>query len=1186
MRWTLGGRLLALRRWSILLLASSIVCPVLAAAQVRGVAAGDQTAPNGTRRAVIIGISKYPLLPPDKQLAYADSDARQFYQVLTSKAGGSIPASNVKLLLDADATSGAIAAALQWLRVESKKGDEAIIYFAGHGDVEKLTGEEGGYLLASDAFTSNYLAGGAIDVAIVEKFVQGIVKSQASVLVITDACRAGKLVGEAEGAQRTTAALLASWANVVKLVSSMPDQVSYEGKQWGGGHGAFTYFLNAGLQGLADTDGDGKVSLWELTKYVREHVEQETGGNQTPQTVGNTKVPLAWVDSSTLRAAQLAVASRRPTMQVASRSAEGVQPTDSALTVALEAFRAAVAAGALVDPPGASAWDAYRKLVAMRSARTLLPGITSTLALALQNSAQTVILDYLAGGNSQPSSERLRRGARELSLALQLLGKDYELASSLRARQRFLEGYAFVRENQPTQAVAPLRESITLEPRAAYAYNALGFAYLALDRFADARQAFGDASLRAPRWSYPMHGIGLVDAREGRGTEAERQFRQAIQQDPRYLEPRRELATLYISAQRSADAERVLLEALAMDSTNAKTLASLGALYQDLGKYRDAARFLERAIRFDSTTAESYIRLGIVYFYLDRVDDAVAAASRAGAIDGRNAWAFRVIGYVELSRDRYDQSVAAYRRAVEISPTSAELQNDLGFALLSAGRLADAEAALTRAEQLDPNAAQTQENLGTLFQRQGRAADAERHLRQAVALDSLTSSRYKSLGYFYYAQSRFTEAEAVYRRAVAVDSQSANLEEMLGWSLRKLERTKEAIPHFARAANLDSLNDQYANDLGVAQYDLEQYGDALKSFQRAAALASSDAVYAGNLGVTYKQLARWTDSEREYLRAARLDSTNASRFDDLGSLYWDRERWRDAEAAYRRATELDSTSADRARSLAMAYDKLGDTLQTERGYRRAVNLDSLNSFRWAELGVFYHRRKRYSDARSAFARAAELAPQSALAQRNLGITDQSLERYADAEREYRRAITLDSSYVEAYSSLGSFFFQQGNLAAAESSWRKGLSLRPRDGNALNNIAWLLYGRGALAEATPLSERSLADTTVTIQDRRNFLDTRANIALDAGNAQLALSLFEQALHDNPSPEGTLHLGRAMSLLALGREKEAVAAYQQALAADPKIVKREYLMNTVRYSPRVLTRVSRLQALAGLPPISDD
>jgi Tfp pilus assembly protein PilF len=44
----------------------------------------------------------------------------------------------------------------------------------------------------------------------------------------------------------------------------------------------FTYYLKKGLEGEADTSGDGKVTADELTEYVRANVRRETQGRQTP----------------------------------------------------------------------------------------------------------------------------------------------------------------------------------------------------------------------------------------------------------------------------------------------------------------------------------------------------------------------------------------------------------------------------------------------------------------------------------------------------------------------------------------------------------------------------------------------------------------------------------------------------------------------------------------------------------------------------------------------------------------------------------------------------------------------------------------------------------------------------------------------------------------------------------------
>ena len=52
--------------------------------------------------------------------------------------------------------------------------------------------------------------------------------------------------------------------------------------------GRFTYYLAVGLQGDADKDGNGKITMTELKDFVTENVNKETQGKQTPQFYGNS----------------------------------------------------------------------------------------------------------------------------------------------------------------------------------------------------------------------------------------------------------------------------------------------------------------------------------------------------------------------------------------------------------------------------------------------------------------------------------------------------------------------------------------------------------------------------------------------------------------------------------------------------------------------------------------------------------------------------------------------------------------------------------------------------------------------------------------------------------------------------------------------------------------------------------
>jgi len=71
------------------------------------------------------------------------------------------------------------------------------------------------------------------------------------------------------------------------VISASDDkQFSQESRDWGGGHGVFTYFLLKGLGGEADFSKDNIVTLGELTLYISEQVRRETRNAQTPMVAG------------------------------------------------------------------------------------------------------------------------------------------------------------------------------------------------------------------------------------------------------------------------------------------------------------------------------------------------------------------------------------------------------------------------------------------------------------------------------------------------------------------------------------------------------------------------------------------------------------------------------------------------------------------------------------------------------------------------------------------------------------------------------------------------------------------------------------------------------------------------------------------------------------------------------------
>jgi uncharacterized caspase-like protein len=111
------------------------------------------------------------------------------------------------------------------------------------------------------------------------------------VVVFLDACYSGAAGGRTFAAKKTRAVnvdelflerLTRSKGRAI-ITASRPNEVSLEVGEFG--HGLFTYYLIQGLQGAADLNRDGIVSLQELYEYVEQQVVQKSralGGNQHP----------------------------------------------------------------------------------------------------------------------------------------------------------------------------------------------------------------------------------------------------------------------------------------------------------------------------------------------------------------------------------------------------------------------------------------------------------------------------------------------------------------------------------------------------------------------------------------------------------------------------------------------------------------------------------------------------------------------------------------------------------------------------------------------------------------------------------------------------------------------------------------------------------------------------------------
>jgi serine/threonine protein kinase len=238
--------------------------------------------PSANRAAValLVGIGDYRHRDRITTLRYAPRDARALARILAEPGIGGFPEGSVVTLTDARATRAAIVEHLSaWLPRVARGAELAVIYFAGHGVVERVENREEGFLLPHDANPDD-VAGGGIPMGDLKRWIEQL--SVGAVVVCLDCCHSGNIVlrdgvllRDNERDMRIQPSLLANMAGRGRFLIASCDrgQKSIEAEELK--HGLFTYHLLRGLRGAGDRDGDGKVGIAELFSYVAAAVSKD-----------------------------------------------------------------------------------------------------------------------------------------------------------------------------------------------------------------------------------------------------------------------------------------------------------------------------------------------------------------------------------------------------------------------------------------------------------------------------------------------------------------------------------------------------------------------------------------------------------------------------------------------------------------------------------------------------------------------------------------------------------------------------------------------------------------------------------------------------------------------------------------------------------------------------------------------
>jgi hypothetical protein len=262
--------------------------PALAAAPSERLQNSDKV------HALVVGIDQYRHLP---QLRGAVADARDITTVL-EKAG----VSDIVSLLDEDAKRDRIMAEIEHLKSRVKPGDLVILSLAGHGaqEPERIKGSEQDGTEAVFLLTDFDSTAAATRERILDQefnhIIKGLEAAGAQVLFVADSCSGGGLARSVDTRSANLVYRAAPKYQItddeLKPISTASDafstNLSFDRSIFlaavdkyskapeiqvpgvSGYRGALSYALARAIEGAADANGDGDITIKELFDYVRD----------------------------------------------------------------------------------------------------------------------------------------------------------------------------------------------------------------------------------------------------------------------------------------------------------------------------------------------------------------------------------------------------------------------------------------------------------------------------------------------------------------------------------------------------------------------------------------------------------------------------------------------------------------------------------------------------------------------------------------------------------------------------------------------------------------------------------------------------------------------------------------------------------------------------------------------------
>jgi len=423
--------------------------------------------------AVIVGIDNYPKWP---KLQYAVNDANGVKEVLLSKFG--FKRERVVTLFNEEATRERILSLLGDTLSDPKnvqRDDRVFVFFAGHGATRRLpSGRDLGYIIPFDADAQNF-QGQAISMTNFQDISESIPAKH--VFFVMDSCYGGLAITRGQSGSNYLREMSRRTARQMLTAGGANEEVADNGPN---GHSVFTWTLLQGLEGRADLNSDGFITVSELAAYVGPGVSALS--HQTPA-FGN----LPGSEGGEF------IFELHPETEFLSQLSTQLDQEAIHLNAELDRIRKDIAAKTARNE------QLRQQLAAARSQQAKM-GTTASAPPKVKDTAAS----HLNRGDTLFKEKRYQEALDEFLRAAKMDPNSALAANNV--------GFLYFKLERFDDAILWTKKAIGIDPRRYVAYANLGDLYYQLDRPQDGRPYYEKYLELAPGTSY----ASAVRARLGR----------------------------------------------------------------------------------------------------------------------------------------------------------------------------------------------------------------------------------------------------------------------------------------------------------------------------------------------------------------------------------------------------------------------------------------------------------------------------------------------------------------------------------------------------------------------------------------------------------------------------------------------------------------------------------------------